>query len=402
MLPYNDDVNAIGTCAAKVNRDRYKAAAALAGATLTTDQSKASFSAGGEPYKEAIGLAWWKDGTLTVKPSHALPLFRTTNRIVATRRATPSEIRHAVGLWTYALLLRRPAFSILYETFRFIEEAADDVRTRIPNPVVEELGSLLGVFPLLCADLSQPLSTSVYFSDGCATGAGVQYAKLSPRDTWLFKDNIAETRARKGWHSSLLSSTTTEETELLFQSTSPAVAKCPLKRSSRFERVVLGLSSKTAVKHKWLRPGHINLLETEEQLLAIRHMASCPSSRECRVLVLVDNTSTLGEISKGRSSSVTINSTCKKIAHTLLRNQITKIPHWVPSELNIADEPSRAFENVLPQRPHSGPHDIPPTSSVNSHFHVSRLLRQCSQLSDLRFCTTISNQYTHRPGQSSR
>lgn len=174
----------------------------------------------------------------------------------------------------------------------------------------------------------------------------MQYADLDSRDSWLFNDNIAETRANKGWHSSLLQDTTEEDTEMDFRNTCPSVARRPLKVSKRFEHAIRRLSSKTAVKNKWPREGHINVLELEAQLLAVRHMASCPSSRGSRVLVLFDNTSALGVIAKGRSSSLTLNRTCRKIAHVLLANHITHLPHWVTSELNLADEPLRAFENL--------------------------------------------------------
>lgn len=53
--------------------------------------------------------------------------------------------------------------------------------------------------------------------------------------------------------------------------------------------------------------------EIEADLIAARHMASCPLSRGLRVLAIVDNTSTLNAISKGRSSSQALNEVCRKI-----------------------------------------------------------------------------------------
>lgn len=113
MFPYVDDVNAVGTTASEVNRDREKAATELAAANLKTDPAK-NFSDDDQPYKEAIGFDWFKEGILTVKPADALRLFRSTNRILVTRRASPSQIRQVLGLWTYAILfsgLRPPFFA---------------------------------------------------------------------------------------------------------------------------------------------------------------------------------------------------------------------------------------------------------------------------------------------------
>lgn len=264
-------------------------------------------------------------------------------------------MQEIIGLWTYALLLRRPALSILFYTFRFLEEKGTGVQNkrRIPESVIEKLSALLDIFLLLCADLRLLLAQRIYFSDACPSGAGVQYADLTPREVWSFKDNVSETRARKGWHSTLMSCQSHEGSELLYTSPSPAVMRRPLKVSMRFERAIMRLESKTAVAHRWRWDGHINHLETDAQLLAVRHMASCPETRGHRVLALMDNTSTLGAVAKGRSSSFALNTTCRKIASVLLDHNISQIAHWVPTALNLADEPSRSLENVSKKRsPH--------------------------------------------------
>lgn len=287
-----------------------------------------------------------------MKPSHALRLFKATNRIVASRRASLAQVRHIIGLWTYALILRMPAFSILFHTFRFLEEATVPAETKqwIPNSVLAELGALLDVFPFLTADIRQKPSTRVYFSDACKTGSGVQYADLSPLDAWLFKDNVAETRGRKGWYSNLVSSLSPDEKDFAHTSASPSLLSRPLKGSKRFERAIKRLVSKTAVAHKCHRTCHISNLKTGAQLLAVRHMASCPFTHGHRVISPVGNTSTLGAIAKGRSSASTLNQTCRIILSVLLKSNITLLPHWVSSALSLADKPSRSFKNDAQKR----------------------------------------------------
>lgn len=106
-----------------------------------------------------IGIAWWREGALTVNKAHALRLFTVTNRIVASRPGIVAQVRHIIGLWTYALLLRRPAFEIIFQTFRFLEYTSVPMDTgqRIPESVIGELEKLLDVLPLLAADLRQKL-----------------------------------------------------------------------------------------------------------------------------------------------------------------------------------------------------------------------------------------------------
>lgn len=110
-LPYIDDIKVVRTSPRAVNSVRDKAAIAFLEIGSPTEPSK-NVDAG--KYSMAIGLAWWRDGTLTVKPSHANKLFVTANPIVSCIRASPRHIHHFVVLWNWALLLRLPAFSMLF------------------------------------------------------------------------------------------------------------------------------------------------------------------------------------------------------------------------------------------------------------------------------------------------
>lgn len=114
-------------------------------------------------------------------------------------REFSSQMQEIIGSWTYALLLRRPALSILFYTFPFLEETGTAVHTkrRIPDLVVEELSALLDFFTILCVDLRLPLSSRIYFSCACRSGAGVQYEDLSPLEKWIFKDNESKKEREK-------------------------------------------------------------------------------------------------------------------------------------------------------------------------------------------------------------
>lgn len=60
-----------------------------------------------------------------------------------------------------------------------------------------------------------------------------------------------------------------------------------------------------------------------------------------RLIALVDNTTTLGAVAKGRSSSWVLNKLCRRISAVSLLSNIAVIGHWVPSTLNPADPASR-------------------------------------------------------------
>lgn len=73
-MPYIDDITVFDTNTARVNCTRDVAEHALTEANLETEANK-RISARPERYNLAIGLAWWKEGVLTVKPSR-LQTFR--------------------------------------------------------------------------------------------------------------------------------------------------------------------------------------------------------------------------------------------------------------------------------------------------------------------------------------
>lgn len=162
---------------------------------------------------------------------------------------------------------------------------------------------------------------------------------------WLFKTKIRETQDRKGWYSWLLPSLPKIYIDITLKFTSPSVSKRFLKVSQLFERVIKLVSSKTAISLKCRWPSHINLLETEEKLLSVLHLASIQSFRGLRFLALVEQKCSLGAITEVRSSSYALNTVCRNISQVFLEAHITQIPHCVPSTFNLTDGPSGIFEN---------------------------------------------------------
>lgn len=71
----------------------------------------------------------------------------------------------------------------------------------------------------------------------------------------------------------------------------------------------------------------INKLETEAYLLGVRHMASCSRSSVKRVIAFVDNTTTLGAVTKSRSSSWGLNTLYRNLAAVSLRSNLSVQAH---------------------------------------------------------------------------
>lgn len=197
---------------------------------------------------------------------------------------------------------------------------------------------LLDLFLLMYSDLSMPLSCRVYASDARPGGAGEVYAALDKRTIWEFKDNVSETRCRKGWYSAILIGRP-ELNEEFVSSTEKAAGR-RLKVSCRFERAIKRLRTKTAISTAWRWPHHINQFELEAFLLSVWHMTSFKKGRGHSIVPFSDNTSALGAVTKGRSSSWAMNKVCRKTAHFALKANFSCFGHWIPSEVNPSDTPS--------------------------------------------------------------
>lgn len=78
----------------------------------------------------------------------------------------------------------------------------------------------------------------------------------------------------------------------------------------------------------------IENFETEEFLIDIRHIGSFPRSRGKRFIALIDNTTTLGAVTKGRSSYWVLYKLCQKMDSVSLRTNLSVLDHGVPSELS--------------------------------------------------------------------
>ena len=86
---------------------------------------------------------------------------------------------------------------------------------------------------------------------------------------------------------------------------------------------------------------HINELELQSVYLMLRHLISRPSAHKARIIHLVDNTTALFCLRKGRTSSPKLIPVIRKIAVHQLAYHIVMMPVWIPSQHNPADSPSR-------------------------------------------------------------
>lgn len=262
----------------------------------------------------AIGLALGVDGVLRPAAAKFSELLADTRRVVTSRRASKDEVRSLVGRWAWWLLLRRPAFAVLSEVYSFSSGGGEELRY-VPRGVRRELLCVMGLSPLLRADRRRVSAPLIVASDASSRGGGVSYQQG--------RHGLVGSRATGFYSSGGLGSGTTPVAEA-------ALVAC-------LQRPWL-----TAVSFRWRRPGsHINVLEGEAALLAVRWLARCATWRGTRVPLLIDSGACLGALRKGRSGAARLNRVLRRICAYVLAADLLVEHSWIATKDNPADLPSR-------------------------------------------------------------
>jgi hypothetical protein len=253
-------------------------------------------------------------GLLSLPPEKMDRLIATTTALLRVGRCSGNQLRTLLGFWTWVLLLRRPAFAVLSSVYRFVAVVGDAVHEIWPS-VRSELELLVGLAPLLFADLRTPFSERIVATDASEFGCGV-----------------VSSRAALPTVERMVSSLPSHPSpSLSFRS----------DVSTIFSSLSSALSWSTIVSCAWASPAHINALELSSVSVALRWLLSLSDSSCKRFLLLVDSSVTAGVLCKGRSSSRSLLPAARRIAALCLASGIALFPRWIPTAVNPADVASR-------------------------------------------------------------
>jgi hypothetical protein len=237
--------------------------------------------------------------------SHTLALIRRGH-------CTGHELSSLVGRWTWACLASRPSLSVFNAVYRFVECARWRV-FEVWHSVEHELLTIVGLAPLLFATLDSQWFPRVVATDASESGQGVVVTRLAP-------------------------------------SVIAALASVSLSPGDRPESLPPELDHApwaTIISSPWQSPEHINVLEVRAVSSAVRWVLSHPSSIRRRLLLLCDSQVTVCSLTKGRSSSRLLLPRLRQIAALVLASGIRLTLQWIPTELNPADGPSRAYQHTV-------------------------------------------------------
>lgn len=98
---------------------------------------------------------------------------------------------------------------------------------------------------------------------------------------------------------------------------------------------------KVLMSYKWKSTGHINALEAIAILDLVRKLGHSKANHFQRTLLLVDNTTVVGILAKGRTTSRSLRNPLRRTAAVLVASGTRLVVAWVKSEWNPADGPSR-------------------------------------------------------------
>ncbi len=134
-----------------------------------------------------------------------------------------------------------------------------------------ELRCLVGLAPLIEGSIKREFSQVILCIDASSGGGGVVYTPATPRD-----------------YKSILS-------------------------GHRIGQWVEGKPWKTAIRHRWKRGQHINVLEGKALVLGIRWLLRSQKNHGKRCIIRVDNQALIRAVEKGRSS-LGLHSICRQVA----------------------------------------------------------------------------------------
>lgn len=276
---------------------------------------------------------------------------------------TGTQLQRVIGLWTWQLMLARPALSVLHYSYRYMR-ILDERKGVLWPSVRSELVSLLSLLPLLQISLTDTWHQRLIATDASEYGAGVVTTSLSHS---LFGLLWPLTASRHTIHSQITGLVKVRQDSYVkhvdsdafsldsYNLVQPAVA---LNRSDidsermriytdafRYLELVSSPSVQwhTIISSRWRWVQHINSLELQSIIIALKRLLTSPAVLERRILLLCDSAVVAYTLTKGRSSAASLVRGMKKIVALLLSSGCRIGVAWIPTQINPADEPSRAM-----------------------------------------------------------
>eukprot|EP00435_Cladocopium_sp_Y103_P023381 s313_g5.t1 len=255
-------------------------------------------------------------------------LFQASFKVLMQRRCHLKVVERLIGKHGFLHSCRPCLRSVFGVVYNWLDRARKDKLgvVTLPGDVWEELLVSTLLIPFAEFNMSSEWSNRLEATDASMTGLGRSFGYIP--------DHVVRVLARYSSHKGVYTNLKLPWSVGLTQQ-----HKCPLRRVRiPIERV------------KWFHVGcpwsplHITLGEADAVAWCAEDRLRRVADDGKRFVHPLDSAACVGAFSKGRSSSVLINSRCRKVAAVSIGGGHDVFYPWVPSAENPADIPSRWFE----------------------------------------------------------
>lgn len=274
--------------------------------------------------------------TLTLEPHKMLCLITDTEALVRRGKCSGRDLGRLIGRWTWAVLCRRPALAALRSVYGFVERQTE-VAQLWPS-VIRELRTLVGLAPLLVAELGAAWHDEAVATDASMLFQGVTVASVTEDvATEVAREAAARCRREKGRERQM------ERVCAHLSDVEREMLRGPRQRLRSASQFIRDARWRTVVSAPFRWPGAINWLEMRAAYTGLRWFLSTRRAIGKRLLLYTDNTTVEGALRKGRSSAHQLLSRQRPVSALLLASGCRLSAIWVPSGENPADAPSRPW-----------------------------------------------------------
>ena len=331
-------------------------------------------------------------GKVQPTPHRDWRLHRALQYLSARPVLTGEQLQVVVGHITVRSLLNRGLMGVLRRAYVFIEQSYH-TRQRLWRSVAKEMDIFRGLMVLGCSDLRAAWDCQPLCTDACLSGYAVMESSLGQEvaamhgrhdERWRFKrqaglglgpraralnsavqngppkftnegdhKGVWGTQARNRPDGGFLDSADVFDDPLTVKPDINEPLEQVFVEDADFPEVIsehLGGSDwhllwNTKIHHKEL----VHLIEARSVLAAVKHRARDSTRHGKRILIFNDNMGVVLSVQKGRSCSYGLLRLIRRIAAHCLASGIRLCVRWVPSEYNVADAPSRQWEQQKPK-----------------------------------------------------
>ena len=278
-----------------------------------------------------------KEGLIRSQLERVVPAAMLTSQVARHGLAERKLLETLAGMWTAILQIRRPAMCLLSVLFDEIQNYEYGQVFQMQPAAVAELWTLVALAPLLATDLRAQVDSELALVD-----ASDSYeAEVVTQVEQPLADELARQRLTKAAWSKLLSPLQTLRRlhqQSLLEDEVP-VGEEPARSHPLWTGVVCSSKFRLVKRKRIKRKVHINLSELNAAMSSLeRRSRSFPNKR---LLLGSDSQVVLGTLVRGRSSSKVLNQRLRRGLPQLLAGNSYVCAQYVPTKLNVADDPTR-------------------------------------------------------------